>query len=57
MATVCARVDPGFTWNTGNESLPSIKPRVDKITEMKWVQVLCNKGNDEDRVRSCEVRS
>jgi hypothetical protein len=38
-ATVCASVDPGFTWNTGNESLPSINPRVDRITEMKWLQV------------------
>lgn len=34
-ATVWARVEPGFTWNTGKESLPSINPRVDRMTEMK----------------------
>jgi hypothetical protein len=39
LATVCASVEVGFTWKTGNESLPSINPRVDKITEMKCVQV------------------
>lgn len=52
LATVWARVEPGFTWKTGKESLPSIKPRVDKITEMKLVQGLCKSGSDEDRVRS-----
>jgi len=56
-ATVCASVDPGLTWNTGNESLPSIKPRVERITEMKWVQVLCRRGNEEERVKSCEMVS
>lgn len=34
-ATVCARVEPGLTWKTGKESLPSIRPRVDRITEIK----------------------
>lgn len=34
-ATVWASVDPGLTWKTGNESLPSINPLVDRITEMK----------------------
>lgn len=34
-ATVWASVDPGLTWKTGNESLPSINPRVDRMTDMK----------------------
>lgn len=55
LATVCARVEPGCTWNTGNESLPSTNPRVDRITEMKWVQVLRSRGSEEDRVRSCHL--
>jgi hypothetical protein len=38
-ATVWASVELGFTWKTGKESLPSIRPRVDRITEMKCVQV------------------
>lgn len=54
-ATVCAKVDPGLTWKTGNESFPSIKPRVDRMTEMKCVQVFCKRGSEEDRVRSCEI--
>lgn len=51
-ATVCARVEAGFTWKTGNESLPSSSPRVDRITEIKWVHVFWSSGNDEERVRS-----
>lgn len=35
LATVWARVDVGLTWNTGKESLPSTKPRVERITDMK----------------------
>lgn len=51
-ATVCASVDVGLTWNTGNESFPSIKPRVDRMTEIKCVHVLCSRWSDDDRVRS-----
>ena len=42
----------GITWNTGNESLPSYIPRVDRITLMKWMQVFRSSGNDEDLVSS-----
>jgi hypothetical protein len=53
LATVCASVDVGLTWKTGNESFPSTKPRVDRMTETKCVHVLCSRCSDEDRVRSC----
>lgn len=53
-ATVCASVLYGFTWNTGNESLPSLTPRSDKITDMKWMQDERSKGSDVDLVRSYE---
>ena len=51
-ATVCARVESGVTWNTGKESFPSNIPRVDRMTVMKWMQVLCRRGRDEDLVKS-----
>ena len=51
-ATVWARVLSGVTWKTGNESLPSCIPRVDKMTLMKWMQVLRRRGSDDDFVRS-----
>jgi hypothetical protein len=35
LATVCARVLNGLTWNTGKESLPSLTPRSDRMTDMK----------------------
>lgn len=25
------------------------------MTEIKWVQVFCKRGSDEDRVKSCDV--
>ena len=52
LATVCARVDRGVMWKTGNESLPSNMPRVERMTVMKWMQVLRRRGSDEDFVRS-----
>lgn len=53
LATACASVEVGCTWNTGNESFPSSNPRADRITEIKCVHVLCSRWSDEDRVRSC----
>lgn len=35
LATVCARVEYGLTWKTGNESFPFSTPRSLNITEMK----------------------
>lgn len=32
--------------------MPSMRPRVERITEMKWMQVLWRSGSDDDRVRS-----
>jgi hypothetical protein len=52
LATVCARVLYGFTWNTGNESLPSFTPRSDNMTEIKWMQDERSNGSDVDFVRS-----
>ena len=52
LATVCAKVESGVTWNTGKESLPSFMPRVDRMTVMKWMQVLRRRGSDEDLVSS-----
>ena len=52
-ATVCANVEYGLTWNTGKESLPSFIPRVESITEMKWIHVLSNRGAELDFVKSC----
>lgn len=51
-ATVCASVDSGVTWNTGNESLPSYMPLVDRITVMKWMHVFRSSGREEDLVSS-----
>ena len=51
-ATEWARVFMGVTWKTGNESLPSYMPRVDRMTLMKCMQVFCSKGSDDDLVRS-----
>ena len=42
-------------WNTGKESLPSFMPRVDRMTEIKWMHVLSSKGAELDLVRSCNV--
>jgi len=51
-ATVCASVEYGLIWKTGNESWPSSIPRVERITVMKWIQVLSNRGAELDLVRS-----
>jgi hypothetical protein len=51
-ATVWASVDHGLTWKTGKESLPSFMPRVDKMTETKWMQVFSSRGAELDLVRS-----
>lgn len=51
-ATVWARVLSGVTWKTGNESLPSCMPRVERMTLMKWMQVLRRRGSEDDFVRS-----
>lgn len=53
LATVWARVEVGLTWKTGNVSLPSSRPRLDRITDMKRMQVSCRSGNADVRVRSC----
>ena len=42
LATACASVFIALTWKTGNESLPSLTPRSERITLIKWMQ-------DEDR--------
>lgn len=52
LATVCASVLYGFTWNTGNESLPSFTPRSDRMTDIKWMQDERSNGSDVDLVRS-----
>jgi len=52
LATVCASVDWGLIWKTGNESWPSSMPRVERITVTKWMQVLSSKGAELDLVRS-----
>lgn len=52
LATVWARVDNGVTWKTGKESLPSYMPRVDKMTVIKWMQVLRRRGREDDLVSS-----
>lgn len=44
LATVCARVEYGLTWKTGNESFPSPIPRSLSITEMKCMQEACRRG-------------
>ena len=52
LATVWARVEYGFTWNTGNESLPSFTPRSERMTDMKWMQEERRRGREVDLVRS-----
>ena len=47
-----ARVDWGLMWKTGYESLPSIMPRVERMTEMKCRQVFSRRGAELDLVRS-----
>lgn len=42
-------------WKTGKESLPSFTPRVESMTEMKWMQVLSSKGAEDDLVRSWQT--
>ena len=42
-----------MTWKTGYESLPSFMPRVERMTEMKWMQVFSRSGAELDLVRSC----
>ena len=39
-------------WKTGKESLPSFMPRVERMTEMKWIQLLSRRGAELDFVRS-----
>lgn len=52
LATVCARVEKGLTWKTGKESLPSLTPRSERMTDMKWMQELRRRGREVDFVRS-----
>lgn len=52
LATVCARVLNGLTWKTGKESLPSLTPRSDRMTDMKWIQDERSSGREVDFVRS-----
>lgn len=52
LATVCASVLMGVTWNTGKESLPSCMPRVLKMTEIKCMHVFRRSGSEEDFVSS-----
>ena len=52
LATVCARVLKGVTWNTGNESWPFSTPRSDRMTLMKWMQLEVRRGMEEVSVRS-----
>jgi hypothetical protein len=52
LATMCARVFIGVTWNTGKESLPSIMPRFERMYETKCMQVFLRRGSEEDLVRS-----
>jgi hypothetical protein len=40
------------TWKTGKESLPSNIPLVERMTLMKWMQVLRSRGREEDFVNS-----
>lgn len=42
-------------WNTGKESLPSFMPRVERMTETKWMHVLSSRGAELDLVRSYET--
>lgn len=51
-ATVCARVLNGVTWKTGKESLPSVMPRSERMTEMKWMHEDVSSGIEEVSVRS-----
>lgn len=51
-ATVAARVEKGLTWKTGKESLPSLTPRSERITVMKWMQEERRRGRDVDFVSS-----
>jgi hypothetical protein len=53
----------GVTWKTGYESWPSFKPRSERITEMKWMQVSLKSGMEElsvssyiDQVNQCHVQ-
>lgn len=52
-AMVCARVEYGFTWKTGKESFPSLTPRSERMTEMKWIQEELRRGREVDFVKSC----
>jgi hypothetical protein len=56
-ATVWASVLYGSTWKTGNESLPSLTPRSERMTEMKWMQEDRRSGSDVDFVRSYQAVS
>lgn len=52
LAIVWAKVENGLTWKTGKESLPSFMPRVDRMTDIKWMQVLSRSGREDDFVKS-----
>lgn len=54
LATVWARVLMGFTWKTGYESWPSLRPRSERMMEMKWMQLEPRRGIEELSVSSCE---
>lgn len=53
LAVVCASVENGFTWKTGYESFPSVTPRSERMTEMKWIQEERRSGRAVFFVRSC----
>jgi hypothetical protein len=55
LATVCARVEYGLTWKTGNESWPSLTPRSLRITLMKWIHDERSKGRDVDLVSNWPI--
>jgi hypothetical protein len=52
LATVCASVENGVMWKTGNESLPSFMPRSERMTLMKWMHEERRRGSEVDLVRS-----
>jgi hypothetical protein len=54
LATVCARVENGVMWKTGNESLPSFMPRSERMTLIKWMHEERRRGSEVDLVRSWE---
>lgn len=54
-ATVWASVLYGLMWKTGNESLPSLTPRSERMTDMKCMQDDRRRGREVDLVRSWNI--